>query len=881
MDAARWERIQTLFHAALELHELERLPFLMNQCAEDPELLADVLALLEEDARGTSLLERDLAEVAHEVLDGSVPVLRRVGPYCILKVLGQGGMGVVYLAERADLGSRVAIKVLRDASLSPLRYERFQREAQTLAQLNHPTIARLYDAAVLPDGTPYIVMEYVEGVPLTEYCAAHRCSLRERLQLFRAVCEAVQHAHRQAVIHRDLKPSNVLVTAEGEVKLLDFGIAKQLENLDTPMDQTQAELRPMTPAYAAPEQLRGEPVGVYSDVYALGVILYELLTGEHPFDLAGLTPGQIETKILESEPQTPSLRVRRAAGQAAARGLGAVSTAAWADLDVLCLTAMHPDPQRRYVTVEALLRDLDNFRRGRPLEARPDTLRYRTGKFLRRHRQPLAAAAVVVSLVMGLVGFYTAQLAEQRNLAHAQAEKAAQVSDYLIGLFEAGDPYSPESENLDVRALLERGESQAEELAGQPAVQAAMLNVLGRVYTQLSDFDRAEPLLRGALELRRAHADPLDVAESLSSLANLLVDTGDYDGAEAALREALALRERYLPPNHPDLATNLANLGSVLNYKGQHADAEAIHRLALRMRRAIHQGPHEEIGASLNGLAVAVYQQGNYAAAEHFYREALAVNRAVFGREHASLTRILANLGKLYEELGDYATADSLLTEALRIRRATLGNVHFETAIGLSQLAGLYNVMGEPERAEPYYREALAIHERILPPNHQSIGTTVNGLALVLQQGGEYDEAEALFRRAAAIYRESLGERHRFTGVALCNLGHLFFLKEELDAAYASLRECLSILAEVHPDDHQELAHNRGRLGAVLAALGRYEEAEALLLQAYRVLHAQLGAEHLRTLHAARRLVELYEARGAPERAESYRRVLAAAEGSP
>jgi eukaryotic-like serine/threonine-protein kinase len=869
MDAARWDRIQHLFHAALELPEDERGAFLEAEVGDDAPLADAVLALLEEDARGSSMLERGLADVAHEVLGSPAPMLRQIGPYRIVRVLGQGGMGIVYLAEREDLGSQVALKVLRDASLSPARRERFEREEKTLAQLNHPSIARLYDAAVVRDGTPYFVMEYVPGVPLTEHCRAHRCSLAERLRLFRSVCEAVQHAHGYAVIHRDLKPSNILVTEGGGagdavVKLLDFGIAKQLETLDRPADQTQAGFRPMTPGFAAPEQLRGEPVGVYSDVYALGVLLYELLAGEHPFDLAGLTPGQVESRLLEAEPERPSQR-RRRRGDAAAEGLVSPGSAAWADLDVLCLTAMHKDPQRRYPTTEALIRDLDHFRRGEPLEARPDTLRYRTSKFLRRNRQPAAAAALAAAVLAALVAFHTVRLAEQRDLAQSQAERAARISEYLIGLFEAGDPYAAGAANLDVGTLLERGERRAGELADHPAVKANMLNVLGRVHTQLSDFDRAEPLLQRALELRRQHGAPLDIAESLSSLAALFVDTGDPDAAEAALREAVALRERHLPPGHPDLAATLADLGSVLGQKGRYADAEALHRLALRIRRVAHPAPHADVGSSLNSLAVMLFQQGDYPGAERAYREALGINQAVFGREHASVTRVMANLGKLYEELGDFATADSLLSEALRIRRATLGNDHFETAVGLGQLGGMLLNAREYERAERSLRESLAIRERILAPDHPSIGTTLNGLALVLQHRGEYDEAESLSRRVVAIYRESLGERHRFTGVALCNQGHLLYLKGEHEAANSHLAEGVSILEEVHPENHQELAHNQSRLGAVLVAQGRYAEAEPLLLRSHRTLEVQLGAEHARAHQAALRVVELYEAWGRPE----------------
>src|SRR5688572_3584109 len=300
-------------------------------------------------------------------------------------MLGEGGMGVVYLAERGDLGSKAAIKIRRDAWLSPARRERFAVEQRTLAQLNHPSIARLYDADTLPDGTPWFVMEYVEGVPLTAFCDTHASTIPERLRLFRDVCEAVQHAHRHAIIHRDLKPSNILVTQDGTGKLLDFGIAKQLESLEG-SEVTRTGLRPMTPAYAAPEQVSAGRLGIHTDVYSLGVVLYELLVGRLPFDVAQTTPSELERLIVEQEPERPSVAARRtpALPVGSSRAQSA-SKPQWADLDVLCLTAMHKDPARRYASVEALIRDVDHYLTGEPLEARPDSLRYRTSKFVRRN----------------------------------------------------------------------------------------------------------------------------------------------------------------------------------------------------------------------------------------------------------------------------------------------------------------------------------------------------------------------------------------------------------------------------------------------------------------------------------------------------------------
>src|SRR6202789_1113728 len=385
MDSSRWQKVQSLFHEAADLPASQRHDFLEAKCDGDPALLNEVLMLLQEDSRGGSLLDRDIAHVAHDVFHDptadSQP-FKEFGPYRIIKMLGEGGMGVVYLAEREDLGSQVAIKILRDAWLSPARRARFAAEQRTLAQLNHPSIARLYDADTSPDGTQFFVMEYLQGIPLTNYCRQHHGAVPERLRLFRDVCEAVLYAHQHAVIHRDLKPSNILVKADTTVRLLDFGIAKQIESLGDSVEQTITGLRLMTPAYAAPEQIRGEQVGIQADVYSLGVVLYELLAARLPFNVTQCTPAQAEKVLTEQEADKPSDVAGKAAAAAETNGRGVTaSRAAWADLDVLCLTAMHKDPQRRYQSVEALIRDVNHYLNAEPLEARPDTWHYALGKF--------------------------------------------------------------------------------------------------------------------------------------------------------------------------------------------------------------------------------------------------------------------------------------------------------------------------------------------------------------------------------------------------------------------------------------------------------------------------------------------------------------------
>ena len=391
IDPAQWDRVQELFHSAADLPPNERDRFLEQACVGDPALLENVRSMIEEDARSASMLDREVAQVARRVLDEPLDQLQ-IGHYHLLRVLGEGGMGVVYLAKREDLGNLVAMKVLREAWLSKERRRRFEAEQRTLARLNHPSIARLYDAGALADGTPWFVMEYVDGIPLNEYCQQQELSIEDRLKLFRVVCEAVDYAHQQSIVHRDLKPSNVLVKSDSTIRLLDFGIAKHLAPVPLDADQTRTGMRLMTPAYAAPEQVRGQSATPRTDVYSLGVILYELLAGRLPFDLSAKTPAEAASAIATEEPVRPSV----AAG---------ARTKPWTDLDALCLTAMEKDPDRRYSSVEALIRDLDRWLNHDPLDARRRRLRSTATKFARRHWRATIAAAAMITLAISAVAF--------------------------------------------------------------------------------------------------------------------------------------------------------------------------------------------------------------------------------------------------------------------------------------------------------------------------------------------------------------------------------------------------------------------------------------------------------------------------------------------
>ncbi|MEO8451545.1 MAG: serine/threonine-protein kinase, partial [Gemmatimonadota bacterium] len=733
MDRARWERIQALFHDAADLPDSARRAFLEKHCSDDPSLASDVLSMLEEDAHGESLLERGAAPVAHALLDQAfLPALalEHFGPYRITAPLGEGGMGVVYLAERSDLGSLAAIKILRDAWLSPARRDRFAAEQRTLAQLNHPSIARLYDANTLPDGTPWFVMEYVEGVPLTKYCADRVSGVPERLRLFRSVCEAVEHAHGHAVIHRDLKPSNILVTAGGAVKLLDFGIAKQLDSLDKPGDQTQTGLRLMTPAYAAPEQIRGGRMGIHTDVYALGVILYELLAGRLPFDLSNRSRAEAEAVLTDRNPLRPSAMglavANRTGGNPWVRSIGKTS---WADLDVLCLTAMHKDSQRRYRTVDALIRDVDHYLNGEPLEARADTWGYRAGKFVRRNWQSVGAAAAALVVLVGLVVFYTVRLQAARNAALAEAARTDRIQRFTMSLFEGGDKSVGPADSLRVVTMVDRGLQQARSLDGEPAVQAELYETLGSIYQKLGNLSRADTLLKAALAQRRAlfGGGSPEVSASLVKLGHLRADQAQFEEAEGLIREAIGPRAWTEGPRDPAGARAMFALGRVLQERGKYDSAVQASQAAVRFYAAAGSGT-AELAEALGQLADAHFYSGHYPTSDSLNQQALTIYRQLYGERHPLVAAILINLGASQFDRGHYDVAERYDRQGLTIIEGFYGKDHFQTAYGLTMLGRALVAEKKYEEGVQVLERALGIRERVFGPDHPAVASTLNEL---------------------------------------------------------------------------------------------------------------------------------------------------------
>ena len=909
MDVARWTQIQTLFESALECTPDERDAFLQTACADDADLLAEVRSLLAADADAHPLLDSlalDAIALPADLLpDGILPSEGdRIGPYRVVRPLGRGGMGAVFLAERADgqFEQHVALKLIRGGAASGQIVRRFQSERQILARLQHPHIARLLDGGLTEEGQPYFAMEYVDGIPLDRYCEAHDGAVEQRVELMQTVCEAVQYAHRRLIVHRDLKPSNILVTEDGTVKLLDFGIAKMLTGDNDPLGDpvlTQTGHAVMTPAYAAPEQVRHAPVTTATDVYALGVVLYELLAGQRPFDLTGRSPAEIERIVGEQIPSAPSA-VAPPDRQRAVRG----------DLDTIVLKALRKEPERRYASPEQLADDLQRHLDGRPVAAQPDTVGDRTRKFLQRHRAGVAATTAVVLLIAALVSFYTVQLAQERDRAQLEATTATQVSDFLQGLFTISDPSESGGEDLTARALLDQGAERIErDLADQPVVQARMMQVMGEVYSNLGAFDAAAPLLERSLTLRHDMLDtpPLDVADNLNSLAVLRKETGQYAAADSLFRAAIAIQEDQLGPNDPTVAATLHNWGTLLHFQADYerADslfqralavrqdrfgendprtastlneiatlrfdqndldgAETLYRQTLDVRRAHFEGDHPDLAMSLNNLAMVLRHKSQFEESETLYREALAMRERLYDGPHPDVAHTLNHLARLYANKGDYAAAEPIARQALAMRIEVFGEEHVETTASMGNLAGILGGLGQHAEQATYYRRALEIVQTMLGPEHPYVAALSYSLGASLQAAGNLTDAERHFRESLTLHRALFPDGHANTAYPLIRLGALLTETGRAGEAEPLLREAITLRTDALGADHWQVAVARSTLGLCLTEAGRYTEAEPLLIESFETLRATHGPDDDRVQTARERVVQLYEAWGRTE----------------
>jgi serine/threonine-protein kinase len=817
----------------------------------------------------TSVLDQDIAKVTEDLFSDAT-ILRDFGPYKVRRLLGQGGMGVVYLAEREDLGNQVAIKILRDAWLHPSRRERFDSERKVLAQLNHPCIAHLYDANTFSDGTPWFVMEYVEGMPLTEYCEKYRCGIDRKLQLLRTVCEAVQYAHEQAIIHRDLKPSNIFVKSDGSIRLLDFGIAKQIDSLEQQVDQTKTVHRMMTPAYASPEQVRGSRISIQTDVYSLGVILFELLTGELPFDLSNLTPDEAASIVATHDPPKPSVIARK--NWLEDSSSGHFRKAEWPELDVLCLTAMHKDPERRYRSVEALIRDIDHYRNGEPLDARPDSFRYRARKFVRRNRRMVALTSAVVLLLTGVLVYSTVRITRARDAALAEAARTDRVQAFMMNLFEGGDETAGPSDQMKVVDLVDKGVQEANALNSAPKIQAELYQTLGNINDKLGHLDQADSLLQRSLQQRKAlfGAQSPEVAESLVALSQLRADQARFPEAEQLARQAIEMDAKLLPASHPARARAISQLGLVLEDRGSYDQAIPVLEQAVQLQSA-PDGVEADLSASLTELANCHYYSGHYEISDKLNHRVLDLDRKLYGERHPQVANDLINLGAIQLDEGHYDQAEQYDRQALDILQSFYGKDNAETASAMTLLGRALVTDGKYSDAADMLQQALATEEHVYGPVHPRIASTLNELGKVAQKQGKLDLAKADFERMAEIYRKIYNGKHYYIGIALSNLAGVYVDEKQYKQAEKLLRETLQLYSETLPADHLNVGIAKIRLGRVLLQQHDYSKAQVETEAGYNIVQKQTDPPSSWIQGARKDLAEEYTALNQPQKADEFR----------
>jgi serine/threonine-protein kinase len=800
IDTRRWKRASPYLDEVLDLPPGELGPWLDSLRAEDPSIAEDVEALLHEHQLLTAEGFLDAAPLPMPVVPMAGAVL---GDYTLISPIDQGGMGSVWLAARSDgrFEGKAAIKLLNTARVGRTGDQRFRREGTILARLSHPHIGRLIDAGVSPAGQPYLVLEYIEGRHIDRFCDDRRLPIERRLRLFLDVQAAVAHAHASLIVHRDLKPSNVLVTDDGQVKLLDFGIAKLLE---TDPEAAWGSLltregeSALTPKYAAPEQVTGAPITTATDVYALGVLLFELLSGQHPTGAAARSPMEFvravtrveATRLSEAVADTQSEASRE---RAVLRGTTPekLHRALQGDLETILAKALRTDPAARYASVAEFAEDLRRYLHDEPIAARPDTFGYRARRFMRRHRTIVSAATAAVTLIAALVSFYTWQLSHERDRARQQAVRAARVNDVMKGLLTGTDPYrNPDGTPPTVEGLLDKTATRLErELGDQPDVQVEMITAIGRTYERMDLLEKARPLLEKALAIGRRTLGPdhARIAQSLNDLGVLNRALGRLGTSEGLLRESLAMRRRVLGPNAPEVAVTLVELERTLSEQGHETEAIAL------------------------------------------AREALAIRRRVFGEEHRETATSKSDLARLLIARGELAAAVPLLRENAGTTVRVLGHEHPNTAAAKSNLANALGLMGQLDEAETLALEGMIARAHVFGTTAVEYAQSLNTLGGIYEAGNRLAEAEANYAGAVRIAERTLAAEQTRRLVWEANLARIRIARGRGAAAVDSLRHIVDVRERLYANDRWRLAQARSLLGAALMAARHYAEAEPLM----------------------------------------------------
>lgn len=824
MNPENWQKVKAIFYPALDLPIEKRLEFIKEKCGDDAELLAEIKALLESTEESKTFIEKPVFEVSELVVSNEKRnvIGQTIGAYKIESEIGRGGMGAVYLASRADkeFKKKVAVKLIKRGFDTDEIIKRFRNERQILAGLEHPNITRLIDGGSTDDGLPFLVMDYVEGKPLTKYADENALSINERLQIFLQICAAVSYAHQNLIIHRDLKPSNILVAGEGTPKLLDFGIAKIIAEEVADETQGNTMTRVMTPEYASPEQIQGKQITTATDVYSLGVILYELLTGERPYKMKTKSAEQLSKIITDSEPLKPSsvisskIRIGEITHENPKSEIRNPKLLR-GDLDNIILMAMRKEPTRRYSSVEQFAEDIGRYLNGLPVIAQEDTFSYRAGKFIKRNKAGVAAfSGIALSLVGGLIAASRqAKIAKkQRDRARKEAQKAEKVNQFLQKMLNSADPRFGSKDVKVIEVLGMANESIERDFANQPEIAADLHTTIGLTYLSVGQIKLAETHLQSALEIRRAvyPRKSVEVAMSLNNYGKLVQAKGNLNAAEPLYVEALETL-RHLQGASLEVAEVLDNLGYLFALKGRNEDAIRLHE------------------------------------------EEVSIRRRILGENHPDLAKSLERLGAALAVMDRRELAEPLIRQALKILQNFHRREHPDLALAMIDLAGaIYPKY--PEEAETLCRESLAMRLNLFGEGHADTAWSCYNLAFVLINRKKFAEAEENIRKVLQQRGANLPAEHPVIGSCLLILGRILMAQGRFSEAEAAFLECLDLRRKTLPEDHWLIASTCSFLGECLIYLGETEKGKQMMIESSRIIKEKLGTNHEQTRQAFERL---------------------------